>query len=78
MRTYDFAPLWRSSIGFDRVFDQINNTELLEGSIIIRPTILCEPARKPLHLARACRVFAGIRHHHRSAEFIDGGWPLNF
>jgi molecular chaperone IbpA len=21
MRTYDFSPLWRSTIGFDRVFD---------------------------------------------------------
>ena len=21
MRTYDFAPLWRSTIGFDRLFD---------------------------------------------------------
>lgn len=31
MRNFDFAPLWRSSIGFDRVFDLINNTQLLEG-----------------------------------------------
>ena len=25
MRTYDFSPLWRSSVGFDRLFDLINN-----------------------------------------------------
>jgi molecular chaperone IbpA len=25
MRTYDFTPLWRSSIGFDRVFDLLNS-----------------------------------------------------
>src|SRR5438128_530772 len=25
MRTYDFAPLWRSSVGFDRLFDLIND-----------------------------------------------------
>ena len=25
MRSYDFSPLWRSSIGFDRVFDLLNN-----------------------------------------------------
>lgn len=32
MRTYDFTPLWRSSIGFDRVFDLLNNNSgLLEG-----------------------------------------------
>ena len=24
MRTYDFAPLWRSTIGFDRLFDLAN------------------------------------------------------
>jgi molecular chaperone IbpA len=24
MRTYDFAPLWRSSIGFDRLFDLVD------------------------------------------------------
>jgi molecular chaperone IbpA len=30
MRTFDFAPLWRSTIGFDRVFDLINETQLLE------------------------------------------------
>jgi molecular chaperone IbpA len=25
MRNYDFSPLWRSSIGFDRLFDLINS-----------------------------------------------------
>lgn len=27
MRTYDFAPLWRSSIGFDRLFDLMDATQ---------------------------------------------------
>ena len=27
MRTYDFAPLWRSTIGFDRVFDLLDETQ---------------------------------------------------
>jgi molecular chaperone IbpA len=31
MRTYDFAPLWRSSVGFERLFDLINDTQRLEG-----------------------------------------------
>jgi molecular chaperone IbpA len=31
MRTYDFAPLWRSSIGFDRLFDLINDTQQLDA-----------------------------------------------
>jgi molecular chaperone IbpA len=25
MRTYDFSPLWRSTIGFDRLFDLVEN-----------------------------------------------------
>ncbi len=33
MRTYDFAPLTRSSIGFDRLFDLINsNAQQLSGA----------------------------------------------
>lgn len=27
MRTYDFAPVWRSSIGFDRMFDHLDATQ---------------------------------------------------
>jgi molecular chaperone IbpA len=27
MRTYDFSPLWRSTIGFDRVFDLLDETQ---------------------------------------------------
>jgi molecular chaperone IbpA len=27
MRTYDFSPLWRSSIGFDRLFDLVENAQ---------------------------------------------------
>ena len=32
MRTYDFTPLWRSTVGFDRLFDQINNTQQMLDS----------------------------------------------
>ena len=31
MRTYDVAPLWRSSVGFDRLFDLINDTQRLDA-----------------------------------------------
>ena len=31
MRNYDFAPLWRTSIGFDRLIDLINSNRHLEG-----------------------------------------------
>ncbi len=27
MRTYDFSPLWRSTIGFDRLFDLVENAQ---------------------------------------------------
>jgi molecular chaperone IbpA len=30
MRTFDFTPLWRSTIGFDRLFDLINETDRVE------------------------------------------------
>ena len=30
MRTFDFAPLWRSTIGFDRLFDLVNEAQRLE------------------------------------------------
>lgn len=31
MRTYDFAPLWRSTVGFDHLFELLNNTQKLEA-----------------------------------------------
>jgi molecular chaperone IbpA len=31
MRTHDFAPLWRNSIGFDRLFEVLNKMQALEG-----------------------------------------------
>jgi len=31
MRTYDFTPLWRSNIGFDRLFDLMNSAQLSEN-----------------------------------------------
>ena len=27
MRTYDFSPLWRSTIGFDRLFDLVETAQ---------------------------------------------------
>jgi len=31
MRTYDFTPLWRSTVGFDHLFDLINNSQMPEA-----------------------------------------------
>jgi molecular chaperone IbpA len=30
MRTFDFSPLWRSSVGFDRLFDLLNDAQRLD------------------------------------------------
>lgn len=32
MRTYDFAPLWRSTIGFDRLFDLLGDQHRTEDN----------------------------------------------
>ena len=32
MRTYDFSPLYRSTVGFDRLFDLLDQTARLESS----------------------------------------------
>jgi molecular chaperone IbpA len=32
MRTYDFTPLWRSTVGFDHLFDLINNSQVSEDN----------------------------------------------
>src|SRR4051812_49667696 len=32
MRTHDFSPLWRSTVGFDRIFDLINNEVPLQDT----------------------------------------------
>ena len=37
MRTYDFAPLGRSSVGFDRLFDLINSAHLSEANDTYQP-----------------------------------------
>lgn len=31
MRAYDFSPLWRSTVGFDRVFDLLNSDALAKS-----------------------------------------------
>ena len=31
MRNYDFTPLWRSTVGFDRVFDILNSNSLAQA-----------------------------------------------
>ena len=58
MRTYDFAPLWRSSIGFDRAFDQINNTELLDGQDNYPPYDILQTGEETFRISLAVAGFS--------------------
>ena len=69
MRTYDFAPLWRSSVGFDRLFDLINDTQRLDAQDNYR-----SHGRKCIsHFTRPRRFLARRDHHHGAAEQVDRG-----
>jgi molecular chaperone IbpA len=58
MRNYDFAPLWRSSIGFDRMFDLINNTQLLEGQDNYPPYDIVRTGEETYRISLAVAGFA--------------------
>ena len=58
MRAYDFEPLWRSSIGFDRIFDQINNTQLLEGQDNYPPYDIVRTGEETFRISLAVAGFS--------------------
>ena len=58
MRNYDFAPLWRSSIGFDRMFDLINNTQLLEGQENYPPYDIARTGEESYRISLAVAGFS--------------------
>src|ERR1700732_2871485 len=37
MRTFDFAPLYRSTVGFDRMFSMLDQLDSVEGSVSSYP-----------------------------------------
>ena len=51
MRMMDLAPLSRSSIGFDRLFDLLDNAAQFEHPKTIRPTT----SRRPVKMHTASR-----------------------
>ena len=51
MRTYDFAPLWRSSVGFDRLFDLINDTQRLDAQDNYPPYDIVRTGKTPTAFA---------------------------
>jgi hypothetical protein len=56
MRTFDFAPLYRSTVGLDRMFSMLDEVAGFDSPApsyppynqAIHPTILSEPARTPI------------------------------
>ncbi len=58
MRNYDFTPLWRSSIGFDRMFDLINNTQLLDGQDYYPPCDIMRTGEDTYRISLAVAGFA--------------------
>jgi molecular chaperone IbpA len=58
MRTYDFAPLWRSSIGFDRLFELINDTQRLESQDNYPPYDIVRTGEDTYRISLALAGFA--------------------
>ena len=59
MRTYDFSPLYRSTIGFDRLFDMLDQTRRR----------ICAELAALQHRADQRRR---LPHHHGSRGFRPG------
>ena len=58
MRTYDFAPLWRSSIGFDRLFELINDTQRLDSQDNYPPYDIVRTGEDTYRISLALAGFA--------------------
>jgi molecular chaperone IbpA len=58
MRTFDFAPLWRSTIGFDRLFDLINETQRLDVQDNYPPYDVVRTGEDSYRIALAVAGFA--------------------
>jgi molecular chaperone IbpA len=58
MRTYDFAPLWRSSIGFDRLFELINDTQRLDSQDNYPPSDIVRTGEDTYRISLAVAGFS--------------------
>jgi len=58
MRTYDFTPLWRSTVGFDRLFDLINNSVTSNGQDSYPPYDIERTGQDTYRIAIAMAGFA--------------------
>ena len=67
MRTYDFAPLWRSSVGFDRLFDLINDTQRLDAQDNYPPYDIVRTGENAYRISLALAGLLTRRNHHYGA-----------
>jgi molecular chaperone IbpA len=90
MRNYDFEPLWRSSVGFDRLFDLINSTTMLEDQDNYPPYNIVRTGEDTFRISLAIVGFSpddvsitaqqnlltitGRKNEARSEEFIYQGF----
>jgi molecular chaperone IbpA len=58
MRTFDPTPLWRSTVGFDRLFDLIENTLSLPGEDNYPPYNIERTGEDSYHISLALAGFA--------------------
>jgi molecular chaperone IbpA len=58
MRTYDFTPLWRSTVGFDHLFDLINNSQGFEGQDAYPPYDITRTGEESYRISLALAGFS--------------------
>ena len=58
MRTYDFTPLWRSTVGFDHLFDLLNNSQGLEGQDTYPPYDIARTGEETYRISLAVAGFS--------------------
>ena len=74
--TYDFAPLWRSTIGFDRLFDLVDAAQHGRYGGQLSTVQRRAPRRRPLPDLAGGRGFLTRRNRdHRRTKRADGGRP---
>src|SRR5438876_9585401 len=75
MRTYDFTPLWRSTIGFDRFFDLVDAAQHAGSEDNYPPCNVERLGEDRYQISLALAGFARRDRHHRRAERVDGRRP---
>jgi len=58
MRNYDFTPLWRSTVGFDRLFDLINSSALTDNQNGYPPYDIIRRSEESYRISLAVAGFA--------------------